>query len=292
MELFKKRKYITVSRVNINEQEVKELEELIPTVPEGMWVKCDGCGKLLHKRALEDSKKMCPHCGFYFRLSARERIALITDENSFKELDEDFVTGNPLNFPSYEKKLQQSREKSALKEAVVTGLCSINRLHTVIAVMDSSFIMGSMGMAVGEKISRAVEKAIELKLPLIIFTCSGGARMQEGILSLMQMAKVSTAISRLNAEGLLYVSVLTDPTTGGVTASFAMQGDIILAESGALIGFAGPRVIEQTIKQKLPEGFQRAEFLLEKGFLDKVVGREELKEVLTHILKLHLRGGL
>jgi len=213
------------------------------------------------------------------------------DENTFKEYDMDLKTANPLNFPDYVEKVSYATEYSNEDEAVITGEGKINGDDCVICVMDPNFMMGSMGSVVGEKITRAIEKAIEKRFPVIIFSASGGARMQEGIISLMQMAKTSAAIARLSEEGLLYISVLTDPTTGGVIASFAMLGDIIIAEPGALIGFAGPRVIEQTIRQKLPEGFQRAEFLKEKGFLDKIVARSDMKRVISKILKIHTIGG-
>lgn len=225
------------------------------------------------------------------RMAARDRINLIIDKETFLEYDTDINTTNALNFPGYGEKLETAAKNSNEKEAVVTGQGKIMGQDCIICVMDPSFMMGSMGSVVGEKITRAIENAIEKRLPIIIFTASGGARMQEGILSLMQMAKTSAALSRLDEEGLLYISVLTDPTTGGVTASFAMLGDIIIAEPGALIGFAGPRVIEQTIRQKLPEGFQRAEFLQEKGFVDKIVHRKNLKLVLGRILKIHTLGG-
>lgn len=225
------------------------------------------------------------------RMGARDRINSIIDEGTFVEHDMDLNTTNPLNFPSYMEKVEAAREKSGEREAVITGQGKIIGQDCIICVMDSNFMMGSMGSVVGEKITRAIERAIEKSLPLIIFAASGGARMQEGIVSLMQMAKTSAALASLDEEGLLYISVLTDPTTGGVTASFAMLGDIIIAEPGALIGFAGPRVIEQTIKQKLPEGFQRAEFLLDKGFIDKIVPRKNMKLVLGRILKIHTLGG-
>ncbi len=225
------------------------------------------------------------------RISARVRIRTIIDEGSFQEYDTDLEAWNPLEFPDYPQKLASAMAATDEKEAVITGEGKVLGMGCVIGVMNPSFMMGSMGTVVGEKLTRAIEKAIEKKLPLIIFTASGGARMQEGILSLMQMAKTSAALARLAEEGILYIAVLTDPTTGGVTASFAMLGDIILAEPRALIGFAGPRVIEQTIKQRLPEGFQRSEFLMEKGFVDKIVIRENLKETLAAILKIHSIGG-
>nr|WP_058485892.1 acetyl-CoA carboxylase, carboxyltransferase subunit beta [Defluviitalea phaphyphila] len=281
-KLFKKTKYATTSSPTYEKPKT-------PNIPDGMWIKCTACNQIVYKKDLEANKKVCPNCGFHFRMGARERIDLIVDEGSFKELDENLVSVNPLNYPKYEEKIELQKEKSGLKEAVVTGIGKICGEETVLAVMDSNFLMGSMGSVVGEKITRAIEKATKEKLPIIIFSTSGGARMQEGIYSLMQMAKTSSAIAKHDEEGLLYISVLTDPTTGGVTASFAMLGDIILAEPGALIGFAGPRVIEQTIKQTLPEGFQRSEFLLEHGFIDKVVKREDLKDTLGKILRLHRR---
>lgn len=225
------------------------------------------------------------------RIGARERINEIIDKGTFIEYDADLKADNPLNFPQYTEKVADAIEQSKENEGVITGEGKINSESCVICVMNPNFMMGSMGSVVGEKITRAIEKAIEKRFPLIIFCASGGARMQEGILSLMQMAKTSAALGRLAEEGLLYISVLTDPTTGGVTASFAMLGDIIIAEPGALIGFAGPRVIEQTIRQKLPEGFQRSEFLQEKGFVDKIVSRADMKIVLSKILKMHTSGG-
>lgn len=225
------------------------------------------------------------------RLEARERINSIIDKDTFSEYDKDLQTINPLDFPDYEEKIKKAQENSEESEAVITGEGDIDGKRSVICVMNPKFMMGSMGSVVGEKVTRAIEKAIEKNLPLIIFTASGGARMQEGILSLMQMAKTSAAIGRLKDRALPYISVLTDPTTGGVTASFAMLGDIILAEPNTLICFAGPRVIEQTINQSLPEGFQRAEFLLKKGFIDKIVEREDLKDTISQILSLHPLGG-
>lgn len=225
------------------------------------------------------------------RINARDRISLILDKDTFVEFDIDLKSSDPLGFPDYKEKVAIAIEKSNENDAVVTGQGLIDGQSTIICVMDSNFMMGSMGSVVGEKITRAIEIAISKKLPIIIFTASGGARMQEGIFSLMQMAKTSAALGRLDNNGLLYISVLTDPTTGGVTASFAMLGDIIIAEPGALIGFAGPRVIEQTIRQKLPEGFQRSEFLLEKGYIDKIVKREDMKTTLSKIIKLHSQGG-
>ena len=253
----------------------------------GKWVKCSSCKEILYKEDVKNNYSVCPNCGKHFRISARRRIKQIIDEGTFEELDETLQTSDMLNFEGYKDKIKSLQEKTKIQEAIKTGIGEINGEKVAIGVMDSNFFMGSMGSVVGEKICRLVEKAIQEKLPLILFCVSGGARMQEGMISLMQMAKTSAAIAKLNEAGLLYISVLTDPTTGGVTASFASLGDIILAEPGALIGFAGPRVIEQTIKQKLPEGFQSAEFLLEHGFIDKIVERKEMKQTLYEILKLH-----
>lgn len=253
----------------------------------GKWVKCDSCKEIIYKEDLHNNLSVCPNCGKNFRLSARRRIKQIADEGTFEEIGANIKTKDPLKFEGYLKKVELLKEKTDIEEAVKCGICKIDGLKVVLGVMDGNFLMGSMGAAVGERISLAIEKAIEEKIPFIMFCVSGGARMQEGIISLMQMAKTSSAIAKLDEAGLLYVSVLTDPTTGGVTASFASLGDIILAEPGALIGFAGPRVIEQTIKQKLPEGFQSAEFLLEHGFIDKIVERKDMKNTLYNIVKMH-----
>ena len=262
-----------------------------PEAPEGILKKCNKCGAAILTDEVINGKYICPKCHGYFRIPAYKRIELVTDAGSFEEWDAKIDEGerpeNPLNFRGYTEKVEALREKTGLDEAVVTGKATICGYPVVIGVCDGRFMMASMGHAVGEKITRAVERATEERLPVVLFTCSGGARMQEGIISLMQMAKTSAALKRHSDAGFLYIPVLTDPTTGGVTASFAMLGDIILAEPGALIGFAGPRVIEQTIGQKLPEGFQRAEFLLEHGFVDRIVTRDEMKEVLGQILKMH-----
>ena len=262
-----------------------------PEAPEGILKKCNKCGAAILTDEVINGKYICPKCHGYFRIPAYKRIELVTDAGSFEEWDAKIDEGerpeNPLDFRGYTEKVEALREKTGLDEAVVTGKATICGYPVVIGVCDGRFMMASMGHAVGEKITRAVERATEERLPVVLFTCSGGARMQEGIISLMQMAKTSAALKRHSDAGFLYIPVLTDPTTGGVTASFAMLGDIILAEPGALIGFAGPRVIEQTIGQKLPEGFQRAEFLLEHGFVDRIVTRDEMKEVLGQILKMH-----
>ncbi|AGY81793.1 acetyl-CoA carboxylase, carboxyltransferase subunit beta [Carnobacterium inhibens] len=281
MQLFKKRAYIPITKhTHINE------ENDAPMVPDGMFAQCPSCKKAIYTKDL-GAEKICPQCGYSFRIRAQKRIELTVDEGSFEEWNQDIPFENPLNFPDYDKKIEQAKKKTNLHEAVLTGKGLIDGLETAICVMDSHFIMGSMGKAVGEKITRTFERAIDEKLPVIIFTASGGARMQESILSLMQMAKISGAVARHSDAGLLYITVLTDPTTGGVTASFAMQGDIILSEPQALVGFAGRRVIEQTINEKLPDDFQLAESVLENGFIDKIVSRKELKQTLSLILRIH-----
>ena len=266
-------------------KEESVVQQPAPEVPE--TVTCKICKKELDKKRVVKNKYVCYECGYYFRVRAKNRIKMVADAGSFENWFEEEKTGNPLNFPEYEEKVAATQEKTGLSEGVTIGECTIYGQKTVLGVIDARFMMGSMGHVVGEKITRAMEDATEKKLPVILFCCSGGARMQEGIVSLMQMAKTSAAVKRHSDAGLLYVPVLTDPTTGGVTASFAMLGDIILAEPKALIGFAGPRVIEQTIGQKLPEGFQRAEFQLEHGFVDAIVERDDLKMTLYRILKMH-----
>lgn len=260
-----------------------------PSIPQGLWRKCNKCGQPIYVEDVTNNFYVCPKCGGYFRVHAYRRIEMLIDEGSFEEWNAQMPFSNPLDFPNYEKKVQAAKERTKLDEAIVTGKGRIGGQETAFGVCDARFLMSSMGHIVGEKITRMVERATEEKLPVIIYACSGGARMQEGIVSLMQMAKTSAALKKHHEAGQLFISVLTDPTTGGVTASFAMLGDIILAEPNALIGFAGPRVIEQTIRQKLPEGFQRAEFLLEHGFVDKIVERKDQKEVLAQILRLHKR---
>lgn len=277
LELFKKPKYVTV-----RQDEKKEM-------PEGLWVKCPRCALIIYKKDMAKNLYVCIKCGYHFRLGVEERLSLTLDESSFLEYDAELVANNPLDFPGYPEKLAEMRQHTGLHEAVVTGEGSIMGHRTVIGVMDSRFIMASMGAAVGEKITRAIERAYERRLPLVLFIASGGARMQEGMIALMQMAKTAAAIKHIDSAGLLYVAVLTDPTTAGVSASFAMLGDIILAEPGALIGFTGPRVIEQTIKQKLPDGFQTAEFLQQHGMIDLVVPRDKMRETLARILMLHHR---
>ena len=279
--LFRKREYVTVSSRNLDEN------SNLPNIPDGKWINCPKCKNILYKEDLEKNYKVCIGCGHHFSISSKMRIEQIFDENSFIELFKDVETKNPLNFEGYEDKLELNQVKSGLKEAVITGTGEISRLKVATAIMDSNFMMGSMGSAVGEKITRIIEYSTENRLPLIIFSASGGARMQEGIFSLMQMAKTSLAISRHDKVGLLYISAITHPTTGGVTASFAMEGDIIISEPNAVIGFAGRRVIENTINEKLPEDFQSAEFALEKGFIDSIVKRRDLRNYLYKVLRLH-----
>lgn len=254
---------------------------------EGLFEKCPNCFTVLYADDLMENQHVCMNCGYHFRLTARQRIAFTVDDGSFCEMDRELVGKNPLDFPDYEKKLGKIRTGTGEQEAIVTGTCTIGGERAVIAVMNGYFMMGSMGAAVGEKFTLAAEKALEERIPLIAFTVSGGARMQEGLVSLMQMAKTSAVLGKLDQEKIPYFVVLTDPTTGGVTASFGMLGDITLAEPDALVGFAGRRVIEQTVRQTLPDNFQRAEFLLEKGFIDKIVPRKELPGVLCQLIKLH-----
>ena len=266
-------------------------KELKPEVPDGMLKKCNACKAAVFVDEVKKNAYICPHCGNYFRVHARRRIEMLADEGTFEEWDRVMPISNPLSYKGYEEKVKKLQEKTNLDEAIVTGKAKIGGISVVLGVCDSRFLMASMGENVGEKIARAVERATQERLPVVLFACSGGARMQEGIVSLMQMAKTAAALKKHSDAGLLYISVLTDPTTGGVTASFAMLGDIILAEPGALIGFAGARVIEQTIGQKLPEGFQRAEFQLEHGFVDAIVERKDLKKRLYEILRMHKVSG-
>lgn len=261
-----------------------------PEIPDHMWINCPKCKKVIMCNELKENNNICHHCNYYFKMTARDRIKDVCDNGTFNEMFCEIVTENIINFSGYNKKIKIAMAKSGEKEAVICGTASINGNKTCIFVMEPNFMMGSMGRAVGEKITRIFEYATKNSLPVIGFTVSGGARMQEGIFSLMQMAKVSASVKRHSDNKNLYVAVLTDPTTGGVTASFAMQADIIVSEPNALIGFAGPRVIEQTVKQKLPSGFQRAEFLLEKGFLDQIIPRNKMKTFLHYILKMHTRS--
>jgi len=280
-DLFVKRQYATVKSSTLK----KSVSEEKPNIPSGMWEKCDKCNSMIYAEDLENSKFVCSTCDHHFRLNAKERIKVFFDKDTFNEFWKDLKTTNPLDFKGYEEKLKSTKTDST--EAVVTGVGKLNGIEVACAIMDSFFMMGSMGTVVGEKITRLIEHATENKLPLMIFTASGGARMQEGIFSLMQMAKISAALAKHSEAGLLYISILTDPTTGGVTASFAMEGDIILSEPNALIGFAGRRVIENTIKETLPDNFQKAEFLLEKGFVDAIVERKNMRACIYKILILH-----
>ncbi|MDQ0220077.1 acetyl-CoA carboxylase carboxyltransferase subunit beta [Peribacillus cavernae] len=282
-ELFtksKKKKYATIP----SERDKQD-------VPEGIMTKCPNCKKIMYTKELVKNAKVCLHCGHHHTMTADERIESLFEPGSFTELDEGLLTANPLDFPDYMDKIEKDREKSDLNEAVVTGVGKIGGHELAVAVMDSRFRMGSMGSVVGEKITRAIEKAGESGIPFLIFTASGGARMQEGVLSLMQMAKTSAALKMFSDGGGLIVSVMTHPTTGGVSASFASLGDINLAEPGALIGFAGRRIIEQTIREELPDDFQTAEFLMKHGQLDAVVSRLDMKEKLENILEIHVPGG-
>jgi acetyl-CoA carboxylase carboxyl transferase subunit beta len=256
-------------------------------IPEGLWVKCNNCREIIYRKELERNAKVCPKCDYHFPISVEERIAMVVDEGSFNEFDSSLAPLDPLHFKDsvrYKDRLKANQEKTGQLDALVIGDGEINQRAVTLGVLNFGFMAGSMGSVVGEKLTRGIERAKEKRLPLILFSASGGARMQEGILSLMQMAKTSAAIARLQEEKVPYISILTDPTFGGVTASFAMLGDIIIAEPKSLIGFAGPRVIEKTIKQQLPEGFQRAEFLLEHGMIDMIVERKHLRETLIRVL--------
>lgn len=283
MALFsKKDKYIRINpnRSTVNQPQIK------PEVPDELFSQCPGCKYTIYQKDL-GSERICPHCGYTFRISAQERLALTIDMGTFLEMFKGIETQDPLNFPGYRKKLTLMREKTGLDEAVVTGIALIKGEKVALGIMDSNFIMASMGTVVGEKITRLFEYATAEKLPVVLFTASGGARMQEGIMSLMQMAKISAAVKRHSNAGLFYLTILTDPTTGGVTASFAMEGDIILAEPQSLVGFAGRRVIENTVREDLPEDFQKAEFLLEHGFVDAIVKRRELPDMIARLVRLH-----
>ncbi|WP_160032937.1 acetyl-CoA carboxylase, carboxyltransferase subunit beta [Paenibacillus sp. An7] len=283
----KKRKYATIPSERTGQNDAPEgVDRPRREIPEGLMNKCSKCGTIQYSKELEKNLKVCPSCGYHMRLNAMERVKMTLDEG-FIEYDADMVSVDPLDFPGYKSKLEQQTMKSGLKDAVVTGEGSIDGHPVVVCVMSFDFFSGSMGSVVGEKITRAIEKATQKKLPLIIFSTSGGARMQESILSLMQMAKTSSALARLDEQGGLYISVITDPTTGGVSASFAMLGDINIAEPGAIFGFAGRIVIEQTIRQKLPDDFQTAEFNLQHGQLDMVVHRKDLRTTLAKLLDMH-----
>lgn len=282
-ELFtknKKKKYATIPSETAKQD-----------VPEGIMTKCPDCKKIMYTKELTKNLKVCLHCSYHHQMNSAERLESFLDENSFSGINANMVSENPLQFPDYLEKLEKDREKTGLNEAVVTGIGNVNGNPVVVAIMDATFRMGSMGSVVGEKITLAIEKADELSVPFIIFTASGGARMQEGVLSLMQMAKTSVALKRFSDHGGLIISIMTHPTTGGVSASFASLGDFNFAEPGALIGFAGRRIIEQTIREELPEDFQTSEFLLKHGQLDAVISRLELKEKIGMILEIHQPGG-
>lgn len=287
MALFlKKDKYI---RINPNRSRIESAPQAKPEVPDELFSKCPACKVILYKNDL-GLEKTCQHCSYNFRITAQERLALTVDDASFEELFTGIETKNPLDFPNYLEKLAATRQKTGLDEAVLTGKAKIGGQPVALGIMDSHFIMASMGTVVGEKITRLFELAIEERLPVVLFTASGGARMQEGIMSLMQMAKISAAVKRHSNAGLFYLTVLTDPTTGGVTASFAMEGDIILAEPQTLVGFAGRRVIESTVRENLPDDFQKAEFLQEHGFVDAIVKRQDLPATISRLLRMH--GGV
>ncbi|MCK4026897.1 acetyl-CoA carboxylase carboxyltransferase subunit beta [Streptococcus suis] len=287
MALFRKKdKYI---RINPNRSRIESAPQAKPEVPDELFSKCPACKEILYKKDL-GLEKTCQHCSYNFRITAQERLALTVDEGSFEELFTGIETKNPLDFPNYLEKLAATRQKTGLDEAVLTGKATIGGQPVALGIMDSHFIMASMGTVVGEKITRLFELATEEQLPVVLFTASGGARMQEGIMSLMQMAKISAAVKRHSNAGLFYLTVLTDPTTGGVTASFAMEGDIILAEPQTLVGFAGRRVIESTVRENLPDDFQKAEFLQEHGFVDAIVKRQDLPTTISRLLRMH--GGV
>lgn len=287
MALFRKKdKYI---RINPNRSRIESAPQAKPEVPDELFSKCPACKEILYKKDL-GLEKTCQHCSYNFRITAQERLALTVDAGSFEELFTGIETKNPLDFPNYLEKLVATRQKTGLDEAVLTGKATIGGQPVALGIMDSHFIMASMGTVVGEKITCLFELAIEERLPVVLFTASGGARMQEGIMSLMQMAKISAAVKRHSNAGLFYLTVLTDPTTGGVTASFAMEGDIILAEPQTLVGFAGRRVIESTVRENLPDDFQKAEFLQEHGFVDAIVKRQDLPATISRLLRMH--GGV
>lgn len=286
-DLFK----VVRSRLDSDNTKSNDTSPAKSKIPDNLLFKCPRCQNVMFMDDYKAGLKVCSACSYHSRISARERLEITADKDSFVEYDPDLISGNPLEFDGYPEKLAEARAATGLKDAVLTGECSIRTRKCVIVVMDSRFMMASMGSVVGEKITRAFERATEKRLPVVVFAASGGARMQEGILSLMQMAKTSGAVKRHSDAGNLYITVLTDPTTGGVTASFAMEGDIILAEPDCLVAFAGPRVIEQTIRQKLPKDFQTSEFVLQKGFIDSVVSRNNLKSTLVKLLKLHGYSG-
>lgn len=292
-DIFRKPKYATIPSAGTAPRQ-QQKSSVMPSdrkeIPDGLWVKCPECGEALYKKAVAENLQVCPLCSYHFRVTSQERLALIADPGSFEEWDVELRSNNPLEFPGYEEKLVKAEQSSEQKESVLTGKATIEELPAVLVINEGNFMMGSMGSVTGEKITRAIERAIELRLPVIIFSTSGGARMQEGILSLYQMAKTSAALARLSENHLLYISVMTDPTFGGVTASYASLGDIHIAEPGALIGFTGPRVIKQTMRQELPPGAQTAEFNQENGLIDLVVERSQMRSVLARLLRYHQEG--
>lgn len=293
-DMFRKTKYVTIQPVSERKSSPADMAAdqngNRKEIPDGLWVKCPKCGEVLYNKDLAENMHVCTKCSYHFRISAQERVALLVDEGSFEEWDAGLTAQDPLEFPGYTEKLSEAQAKAQMPEGVLSGKAKIGGNPVVLALNESNFMMGSMGSVAGEKITRAVERAIELRLPVVIFSTSGGARMQEGILSLYQMAKTSAALARLAEEHLLFISVLTDPTFGGVTASYASLGDIHIAEPGALIGFTGPRVIKQTIRQELPPGAQTAEFNQEHGLIDLVVERTEMRSVLARLLRYHQEG--
>ena len=295
-DIFRKTKYVTIQAAPTQKRSPSEDGQQKPVMikkkelPDGLWVKCPKCGEVLFTKNLDENARVCTACEYHFRITARARLGLLVDENSFEEWDAEMLTQDPMEFPGYPDKLVVAQEKSGLLEGVLTGQAKIEGVPVVLAFNEGNFMMGSMGSVVGEKIVRAIERAIELRLPVVIFSTSGGARMQEGILSLYQMAKTSAALGRLAEHHLLYISVLTDPTFGGVTASYASLGDIQIAEPNALIGFTGPRVIKQTMKQELPKGAQTAEFNQEHGLIDLIVGRVQMRSALARLLRYHQEG--
>lgn len=280
-----KKKYATLKIEKKKEDKKVEPKKVEPNITgSGLWVKCPGCNEIIYKKDIKKNQMRCPNCDNYFKMSGKQRIELLIDKDTFEEFDVDLFTKDPLKFPDYAEKIENTKIKTKLKEGVISGVGKMFGMEVSIAAMDFSFLGGSMGTVVGEKITRAIERGIERKIPVIVIATSGGARMHEGILSLMQMAKTSAALDRLRENGIPFISIPVDPTTGGVTASFAMLGDVIISEPKALIGFAGARVIEQTIKQKLPEGFQLSEFVQECGMVDIIAKREDLKKTVHRVL--------
>ncbi|TGE32078.1 acetyl-CoA carboxylase, carboxyltransferase subunit beta [Desulfosporosinus sp. Sb-LF] len=295
-DIFRKPKYVTIQSAPSQKRAPSDVPLQQPLtiskkeLPDGLWVKCPKCGEVLFNKNLEENARVCTTCEYHFRITARVRLGLLADEDSFQEWDSEMITRDPLEFPGYEEKLLEAQGKSGMTEGVLTGYAMIEGIPVVLAFNEASFMMGSMGAVVGEKITRAIERAIDMRLPVVMFSTSGGARMQEGIISLYQMAKTSAALGRLAENHLLYISVLTDPTFGGVTASYASLGDISIAEPNALIGFTGPRVIKQTMRQELPVGAQTAEFNQEHGLIDLIVERSQMRSTLARLLRYHQEG--